>query len=92
MAIKLTWIPNTEADLSAYHIYRQLNADAVDKIATVAFAEFVDNTLPTTDFAVAYSVTAVDTAGNESLHSLSVATVSNTNPPQAPVGLALSFV
>ena len=64
--IEITWQANTEKDLAGYNVYRivgskpaRLNASPVKEI------KYTDTGAPDHRF-IAYHVTAVDTAGNES--------------------------
>ncbi len=81
-AVKLTWSPNFEADLTGYNIYRS-TAQAgpfskVNTLPTDRIAYFHDEALPPlTKFF--FRCTAVDSSGNESAF-LSAVSVS-TNPP-----------
>ncbi len=92
--ILVSCTPSTDADLLGYHIYRATNAvgpwtrATVDRTTRVAYLR--DTGLaPSTRYY--YSITAVDSSGNESPRSL-VSTAS-TNPPQLagwPVSLLSS--
>jgi hypothetical protein len=72
-AIDLSWRPNAEADLAGYLVYRQeLEADgavshAPQRLTATPMAEpgFRDNTV-VAGHTYSYSITAVDTSGNES--------------------------
>lgn len=65
-AIALTWEANTEKDLAGYNVYRITGSKPV-KVNTTVIKEnkFTDTGAPDHRF-IAYHVTAVDTAGNES--------------------------
>jgi len=94
----LTWTSNTETDLAGYNIYRGIGTCptsllqplltpkgipvTLDKVTT-----FSDLNIPVMDGNLCYEVTAIDTAGNESLHSNRVVKVINQIPPIAPTGL-----
>jgi fibronectin type 3 domain-containing protein len=80
----LTWTPNTEADLASYKVYRNGTVIATVPKGTATYQDTL-----TVDGDYTYALTAVDTAGNESLKSVSVTKTVNTNPPVAPVGLTV---
>ncbi len=70
--VTLTWLPNTEPDLSKYRIYRDISSPAS------ALIDSVVGTPPDTSYTDAglvvgqqyyYRATAIDTAGNESDYS-----------------------
>jgi hypothetical protein len=65
-AIELTWEANTEKDLAGYNVYRIMGSKP-EKINTAPVKEtkYTDTHAPDFRF-IAYHVTAVDTAGNES--------------------------
>ena len=63
---RLEWNANNEADLSGYRVYRQDGDGPRSPVTALLFAtEFEDRTLPG-EGEFAYSVTAIDLAGNES--------------------------
>jgi chitodextrinase len=80
----LTWTANTEVDLASYRVYRN-----GARIATVLKGVTTYSDSLAVDGDYTYDLTAVDTAGNESAHSITVTKTVNTNPPQAPTGLAV---
>ncbi len=64
--IMVTWDGGTEADLAGYNVYRVMGASAVKlNKDPVKENRFLDNKTPDYRF-IAYYVTAVDNAGNES--------------------------
>ncbi len=65
-AIALTWEANTEKDLAGYNVYR-ITGSKPDKVNAAPIKEnkFTDTGAPDHRF-IAYHVTAVDVAGNES--------------------------
>jgi hypothetical protein len=82
-AVKLTWDPNSDADLAGYNIYRSTSAGGPfarsNTVPTDRISYYHDENLPAlTRFY--YRVTAVDSSGNES-QFLSAISIS-TNPPQ----------
>lgn len=89
----LTWDPNKEPDLAGYRIYRGFGTATPTLLASVTkdTVTYTDSTLPNLDQAVTYNLTAFDTAGNESAHSVNVTTTVNVNPPQSPLGLAVTI-
>lgn len=86
----LTWNANTELDLAGYKVYRAVGSNPETLFATLGkVTTYTDATLPTVDGNVSYSLTAYDTNGNESQHSVTVTKVLNTNPPAPPTGLVV---
>ena len=98
----LTWTANTEADLAGYRIYyapQSCTASGplaplmvggvpvqVGKVVTYTHVN-----LPVLDGTLCWEITAVDTAGNESLRSNRVSKVVNSIPPIAPTGLSVAI-
>jgi fibronectin type 3 domain-containing protein len=70
-AIDLSWMPDSEPDLAAYHIYRRdLQGDApARQIASVGVETSFRDTGVEARHTYAYSVSAVDQTGNESNRS-----------------------
>jgi hypothetical protein len=70
-AIDLSWMPDSEPDLAAYHIYRRdLQGDApARQIASVGVETSFRDTGVEAGHTYAYSVSAVDQTGNESNRS-----------------------
>ena len=70
--VRVTWTPNSEADLAGYHLYRGL-ASGGPFIALngslITAAEYVDSTIPPGTETVWYQVSAQDVSGNESARS-----------------------
>jgi hypothetical protein len=68
--IELSWSPSTEADLAGYRVYRGAPGAVPERVAELSPAEprFVDAKPPAGGILV-YSVTAFDSAGNESPRS-----------------------
>lgn len=89
----LKWNPNSESDLAGYNVYREIGAGTGFTKVNAALIPKGTETYLDTNTAVdgdyIYNVTAVDTAGNESLHSVNVDTVINVNPPAPPSGLSV---
>src|ERR1041385_8978815 len=86
----LTWTQNTDADLQGYKIYRFAGATcpvgplAGPAIATVGkVGTYADATVTDFDGTLCYEITAIDTAGNESLHSNRATKTVNIIPPVA---------
>jgi hypothetical protein len=76
-AVELSWSPSSEPDLAGYRVYRAPSGGTPERVGEVGAGEsaFRDATLPA-GAPHFYTVTAVDTAGNES-------------PPSAPAEGAL---
>ena len=71
-AVELSWSPSAEPDLAVYRVYRARSGAAPERIAEVAAGESTyRDTAAERGVPFLYTVTAVDTAGNES-------------PPSAP--------
>jgi hypothetical protein len=73
--VKLTWEPNTEADLKQYYVYKDINPsftlDSTKRIAILSDTLFYDKLEKGTQ-KVYYKVTATDMAGNQSYPSAEV--------------------
>src|SRR6202007_2707714 len=70
-AIDLSWMPDSDSDLSAYHVYRrdvQAGLPA-QRIASVNLETSFRDTTVQPEHTYAYSVSAVDQSGNESNQS-----------------------
>ncbi len=81
--VKLTWKPNTEADLKQYYVYKDINPnftlDSTKKIAILSDTLFYDK-LEKGTRKVYYKVTATDIAGNQSYPSAEVnVTITDVN-------------
>lgn len=86
----LTWNANAESDLAGYKIYRSVGTAPMTLLATVGkVTTYVDDPLPAIDGDIGYALTAYDTAGNESVRSLTVTKTVNAIPPVAPTGLVV---
>lgn len=93
--VMLNWNGNTESDLLGYRVYRSLAADgvftALNGGATMGVTQLLDNSAVegTTYY---YKISAVDTAGNESVMSVAVSGTRtpppDTTAPDAPQGVA----
>ena len=70
-AIDLSWSPDSESDLAAYHIYRRdIHTDlAPQRISSVSTETSFRDTGAQPGHAYAYSVSAIDQSGNESARS-----------------------
>lgn len=88
----LTWNANTEADLAGYRIYRGFGTTSPTLLASVGkVTTYTDTTLPNISQDVTYNLTAFDTSGNESAHSVSVTKTVDVSPPAAPTGLVVTI-
>ncbi len=81
--VKLTWKPNTEADLKEYYVYKDINPnftlDSTKRIAILSDTLFYDRLEKGTQ-KVYYKVTATDNSGNQSYPSAEVnVTITNVN-------------
>jgi hypothetical protein len=77
----IAWPANQGADVAGYDVYRGGQRVATDLAAAI----FGDSL--TQDGAYAYTVSAVDRAGNESPQSAPVAVIYDRTPPSAPASL-----
>jgi len=70
-AIDLSWSPNTDSDLAAYHVFRR-DVDAglpAQQIASVSTEPSFRDTGVQPGHTYAYSISAIDQSGIESKHS-----------------------
>jgi fibronectin type 3 domain-containing protein len=67
-AIDLSWSPDTDADLAAYHVYRRdlQEGSPAQRIASVSVETSFRDTEVKPEHTYAYSVSAIDQSGNES--------------------------
>ena len=69
--VEVSWSPSTDADLANYRVYRQAAGGARERVGEVAPPETsLRDTTAAPGARYAYTVTTVDTAGNESPPSL----------------------
>ena len=70
-AIDLSWSPDSDSDLSAYHVYRRdMHTDLPpQRISSVDTETSFRDTGAQPEHAYAYSVSATDQTGNESVRS-----------------------
>ncbi|RPI73931.1 MAG: hypothetical protein EHM45_20000, partial [Desulfobacteraceae bacterium] len=86
--VNLTWTPNTEPDLSGYHVYRQTSQGWVKLNPTLVTGNtFKDVGLANGTYN--YRVTATDQIGNESEPSNEALAVINIGVPQPPINLQI---
>lgn len=67
----VSWDPNQEADLAKYRVYRGFTNTAMEVAGEVTVATFSEQ-VSASGIEVFYEITAIDTSGNESPHSLRV--------------------
>jgi hypothetical protein len=70
-AIDLSWTPDSDSDLAAYHVYRRdiQGSLPAQRVASVGVETSFRDTAVQPEHAYAYSVAAVDQSGNESTRS-----------------------
>lgn len=69
--INIDWADNSELDLASYRVYRGLESSALSLVTTTTISAFNDSGLEK-DTTYFYTITAVDTSGNESDDSIIV--------------------
>jgi hypothetical protein len=69
-SVELAWERNTEPDFASYNIYRSENGGPFEKIASAIEAPTLSDRTVTAGRKYSYTVTAVDTTGNESARSM----------------------
>ncbi len=67
----VAWDPNQEPDVAKYRIYRSFTGTALEVAGEVTVATFSEQ-VSASGTIVSYEVTAIDTSGNESPHSVRV--------------------
>jgi hypothetical protein len=87
-AIDLSWTPNTESDLAAYHLYRRdtQGGGPVQRIASLSVETSFRDTGAEPGHTYAYSLSALDQTGNESQRSPEVEETlpTQTKEPASP--------
>jgi hypothetical protein len=69
-AIDLSWTPDSDSDLAAYHVYRRdVHASSPARIASVGIETSFRDAGAQPEHTYAYSLSAVDQSGNESKRS-----------------------
>jgi hypothetical protein len=73
-AIDLSWTPDSDSDLAAYHVYRRAvpGTQAAQRIASLNGESSFRDTAVQAEHTYAYSVSAIDQSGNESKPSAEV--------------------
>lgn len=91
-AVVLQWEQNSEFDLDHYNIYYSTTADAYDTVIAVNDLDLTSFTVSglVSGFRYYFSITAVDTAGNESdkADNLIVDTLEDNLSPNKPNGIS----
>lgn len=84
LAIRVTWINPPDQDFSVVRLYRSAVFGETGTLLAdqVVGEEYVDTQVPANNTEVFYSVTSVDTAGNESPKALRTLPPGNPNPFQ----------
>lgn len=80
--VEVSWNANTEADMASYNVYQ--GATLVGNVLHPTTKYTVNNLA---DGTYSFSVTAVDTSGNESLRSDAVSIKIDTTAPAKPTGI-----
>jgi FlgD Ig-like domain/Fibronectin type III domain len=73
--VRTNWLPNAEADLAGYKVYRATSQSGPYSLLTgsvITTTQFLDTTIPQGTTMVWYQVTALDITGNESARSNAV--------------------
>jgi len=95
--LKALWTANTETDLAGYNLYRtdgtrtKINASLIGITYGTAANPYLFSVAVTdgTEGTLRYKLTAVDTAGNESLDSAEAPYTFDLKAPLAPVGFGI---
>jgi len=93
LSLKATWTPNTESDMASYKLYRtDVTRSLIGTIPhppALPYA-FVVTIPANTEGTLQFVLTALDTKGNESADSNTVAYPFDLKPPAAPGGFGVS--
>ncbi|NHN35565.1 fibronectin type III domain-containing protein, partial [Paenibacillus agricola] len=82
--VALDWDASISTDVAGYNVYKNGVKVSTGLVPSLIYSLAVPNNVTYT-----WTVTAVDTSGNESTHSAPVVTLFDTVSPSAPIGLAL---
>jgi len=85
--VHLTWLPNSEADLAGYHIYRATTPEGPwQKVASPRFSDtgWTDGQLPTGADELWYAISAYDQSGGEGSRSALSQVVLKSSLPAPP--------
>lgn len=80
--VQVSWDQNTEADMASYKVYQGNTV-----VGTVQHPTATFDVLNVPDGIYTYYVSAVDTAGNESVKSDGASITVNTTAPAKPTGI-----
>lgn len=85
LSIQLSWVNPPDADFAGVRIYRSTSLGTLGELIADAVTgeTYIDTTVPQNNTPVYYTVTSIDTTGNESPSSLRTAPPGNPNPFEA---------
>lgn len=84
-SVKLTWVANTETDLSGYNIYMDSGSTPIGSVGVSATPTYTINSLATGTYS--FTIEAVDKTGNKAVKSDATVVNIDITSPVKPTGI-----